>query len=157
MFAGFMFNHPIGGRFKNSPYFLINMDCLRCGEKILGKRKKKYCSSICRNRDKWSRKDKNKRLRAIKFREEIKKQGKCEICGWKEHPEILEFHHMKGEKKGRPFSHLITKPAFLKELKKCELICPNCHTYTHYIERKNNKNYNIPKYIQIQKMEKSIK
>ncbi len=100
------------------------------------------------NRAGWSRKDKAKRLRSIKFREEIKKQSKCTKCGWKKYPEILEFHHKKGEKKGRPFAHLLTKPAFEKELKKCDILCPNCHTYIHYLERKKNKDYNVPKYIQ---------
>jgi len=91
------------------------------------------------------RRDRTKRIKFAKIREDIKKKEKCKLCGWNKHPEILEFHHKGNEINGKPFAHILTKPAFKKELKKCNLLCPNCHTYLHYLQRKNDVKYNYPK------------
>jgi len=66
------------------------------------------------------------------------KLGKCcASCGWKEHPEILQFHHKKGEKKGFTIGNLklhkkISPEIMGTEIKKCILLCPNCHFLLHF-------------------------
>jgi len=70
------------------------------------------------------------------------KTGKCcEICGYKEYPEILQFHH-KGEKK-KSFdisTFRRKKPELLKtEIDKCILLCPNCHFWLHFKEKNKNQ------------------
>lgn len=74
------------------------------------------------------------------------KIGKCcDLCGWKEHPEILQFHHKEKKEKeftigNIPISNR-SSPNKLKliqkEIKKCILLCPNCHFLLYYKERKN--------------------
>jgi len=64
------------------------------------------------------------------------KKGKCcANCGWKEHPEILQFHHKDKEMKKFTIGNLsATKrrsPEFEAEVKKCILLCPNCHSLLH--------------------------
>ena len=62
----------------------------------------------------------------------IKKTLKCSICGedrwW-----VLDFHHTDPNKKEKHISHLIESPKKLQEeLKKCIVVCSNCHRDLHY-------------------------
>lgn len=59
-----------------------------------------------------------------------KKDKFCSICGYKEHTNILEFHHNSGNKEF-DVSSLIHFDLIEKEIKKCILICPNCHRWLH--------------------------
>lgn len=66
--------------------------------------------------------------------------GKCCICGFNSFVEALEFHHVDPSTKefGISQSNAATKAleSQLKELKKCILICSNCHKGIHagYLE-----------------------
>jgi len=68
------------------------------------------------------------------------KIGKCcEICGYKEYPEILQFHH-KTNKSFTISTSRFKKPELLKaEIEKCILICPNCHFWLHFKEARKKK------------------
>jgi len=84
----------------------------------------------------WQRKRRRewkKRLIDIK-----KKIGKCKYCWWDKKPEVLQFHHRDKSKKEFKFSvgNLGNKnwEKLLKEIEKCDLICPNCHFSLHYDE-----------------------
>ncbi len=74
-----------------------------------------------------------KKIRAINFL-----GGKCKKCGNND-VMVLEFHHLKdkdlniSKMKGSRWS-LIEK-----ELKKCILLCANCHSETHYINSRGCK------------------
>lgn len=61
--------------------------------------------------------------------------GKCCICGFNSFVEALEFHHIKPEGKefGITASNAVTKALDkqLVELKKCALVCANCHRGIH--------------------------
>ena len=48
------------------------------------------------------------------------KEQKCEDCGYKRYPEILEVHHKDHNKKNGDISNLL-------------ILCPNCHTIRHLI------------------------
>ena len=71
---------------------------------------------------------------------EFKKDKSCSSCGYKEHPEILEFHHLRD--KVSDISSLRGKVSMKKadiEMNKCILICPNCHRWLHWNEIINSK------------------
>jgi len=61
--------------------------------------------------------------------------GKCCICGFDKYPEALEFHHINPEEKefGLMEKGATTKALEkqLKELKKCIMVCSNCHKGIH--------------------------
>lgn len=76
-----------------------------------------------------------KKERRNKISEELKTMlgGKCNRCGYKKCLSALEFHHNKGKKEGH-LSNLIknsSKQKSLKEIKKCILLCANCHREVH--------------------------
>ena len=59
--------------------------------------------------------------------------GKCSKCNYNKCDQALDFHHNKGEKEGH-LSTLIknsSKEKVLKEIKKCILLCANCHREVH--------------------------
>jgi 5-methylcytosine-specific restriction endonuclease McrA len=61
--------------------------------------------------------------------------GKCSICGYNKCLGALDFHH-KGYKE-RAIGELIqnnNKSALIKEAKKCDLLCSNCHREKHYLD-----------------------
>ena len=61
--------------------------------------------------------------------------GRCCLCGFNSFTEALEFHHVNPKEKsfGIGASNAITKSleAQLEELKKCILVCANCHRGIH--------------------------
>jgi hypothetical protein len=64
--------------------------------------------------------------------------GKCMICGFDECLAALDFHHEKEERNGKNencIANLLrgTKwEKIEKELKKCILVCANCHRRIHW-------------------------
>ena len=84
-----------------------------------------------------------------KYREKIKeritkyklKKG-CKICSYNKCPDALEFHHLDKDKKifGISVQHFYYSwKKILKEIKKCILLCSNCHKELHYKLRNKNK------------------
>ncbi len=65
-----------------------------------------------------------------------KKDKGCSICGYKEYPEILQFHHNDRKQKsftiGKRFGKNIE--VIKREMEKCILLCPNCHAWLHFKE-----------------------
>jgi len=60
--------------------------------------------------------------------------GKCNICGYNKCEAALEFHHKTSNKEGN-IAHIIknrSKEKALKEIKKCILVCANCHRELHH-------------------------
>ena len=68
----------------------------------------------------------------------------CKKCG-ENHPATLEFHHKKGSEKGGAISYLADRGCSIKkileEMKKCEVLCSNCHQKLHHYERKANSKH----------------
>ena len=62
---------------------------------------------------------------------DYKKKLKCEKCGisGEEHPYILDFHHINGNKRFSIGKAGISYPKeeILKEIEKCIVVCANCH------------------------------
>ena len=55
--------------------------------------------------------------------------NKCQICGNQYPYDIYEFHHINSNEKETTISNSsnVTKNKLINEVKKCILVCPNCH------------------------------
>lgn len=73
-----------------------------------------------------------------------KKEKGCQICGYNEHPEILMVHHIKKKRRKKKENSFGAKHFGIlrmnEELKKCLILCPNCHYWIHYEDNKFNYN-----------------
>ena len=80
---------------------------------------------------------------------DYKKDKCCQMCGWNAHPEILEFHHIKRAMENLGVVHLaLGKRGIEKateEMKKCILLCPNCHTWHHKVHGKERFRHKLKK------------
>lgn len=71
-----------------------------------------------------------------KFKIEIKLQlgGKCSKCGYDKCLDALDFHHTNHADKEHEMGdllHTFSKAKALEEVKKCVLLCANCHREYH--------------------------
>lgn len=59
----------------------------------------------------------------------------CQICGYNKSINALEFHHLDPDQKDFTISKMRSNPKswlkITKELKKCILVCANCHREIH--------------------------
>lgn len=105
---------------------------------------RKYCYKCSPT---FSKKDKKSHVkRQIIFRQAMKQRGlellgnECQICGYKGSPASLEFHHINRKTKKYNFSDSYTSwETYKLEIKKCILMCSNCHAEVHWQE---NQIYN---------------
>ncbi len=75
-----------------------------------------------------------KRSRLKRKQQMIDMMGKeCQICGYKKTNSALEFHHINPENKDFNFNMACNLPLekIINELKKCILVCANCHREIH--------------------------
>ena len=64
---------------------------------------------------------------------------KCTKCGFS-HAAALDFHHVDPAEKEYSISALVSNKSFtkaMKEVKKCIVLCANCHRIHHHQEKKN--------------------
>ena len=87
------------------------------------------------SRNEYFRKRRQERMDYLR---QIRNNGCCAYCGWREHPEILNFHHLDSKTKEFGFSSVEVGNLSMKriqaEIDKCILLCPNCHQWLHYQE-----------------------
>ncbi|MBU0963113.1 MAG: HNH endonuclease [Nanoarchaeota archaeon] len=109
-----------------------------------------YARVYARNRppEKKAEIIKKNKERNLKYHKEAKefinnyKNGKsCQICGYKEHTEILQFHHKNPKNKLFRLAEIGTKKIQIikTEMEKCILLCPNCHSLLHLREKQKEK------------------
>jgi len=71
--------------------------------------------------------------------------GKCIQCGYDKNIKALVFHHKNPSEKlfGLSMNNLWSKPweIILKEFKKCDMYCHNCHTELHDKINLNDPNH----------------
>ena len=100
------------------------------------KQKKEYWEE---NKDRFIEKRKKYRDKVMDNFLSYKKGKSCTFCGYNKFPEILQFHHKDDNKlfnistMRRISDHNLLK----KEIEKCILLCPNCHSWLHYQETIN--------------------
>ncbi len=64
---------------------------------------------------------------------------KCTDCGIKSSKNnytIFDFHHLDPSKKDLKFSKTSSTEKFWNEIKKCIMLCSNCHRIRHFNERR---------------------
>ena len=103
------------------------MNCKRCSVELSG-RQTVFCSTRCKNQQAavdWRRKLKRKAVEYL--------GGKCSRCGYSRCISALTFHHRKPSEKEFSFGEIRWKSwdDMVKELKKCDLLCRNCHAEEH--------------------------
>ena len=88
--------------------------------------------------------EKNRKLRFYAWWKEYKKTLSCNRCP-ESHVACLDFHHIDPQDKEYTINKLIHKTAsrerVLKEVKKCEVLCANCHRKEHTKEDDNASSY----------------
>lgn len=102
---------------------------------IRAQRKLKELSPKSQAYKKWAERNKSYlRKQGVKWRSrhadrlDNLKQEPCFDCGLKYPPYVMDFDHVRGEKKfnvGHIRYHSLEK--LLEEISKCELVCSNCH------------------------------
>lgn len=68
--------------------------------------------------------------------------GKCARCGYDKIPRILHFHHLDDGVKDFNIGDMKGFSRKVEEIRKCELLCPNCHAETHELKHKEKRMVN---------------
>ena len=117
-----------------SPKRHLTKMCKTCSKPIRTSRT--FCSVACYPKKDRKIKDGYERIRS--FRTRMKQQavdymgGKCSSCGYDRCIQALEFHHLDADKKDFNISGKIRSwVALEEELKKCVMLCANCHREVH--------------------------
>ena len=112
----------------------MNIRCSRCKEvknrDDFFKRGKNSRQSICK---KCILDAQKKRWKARKIKAVNLLGGKCSICGYHRNYASLEFHHVDPSSKKGNWKRICKKEwySIISELKKCILLCRNCHSELH--------------------------
>ncbi len=88
----------------------------------------KKCDNQINNKIRTKR-NQERKLKAIRLL-----GGKCKKCGYNKCSAALEFHHKDPSKKEFEIKNAIEKYSWkrvIPELKKCILLCANCHREIH--------------------------
>ena len=108
--------------------------CKICNKTLKG-RQTHYCSIFCKNKAHQSYFSQKKR--GFQRKKEIIDTfgGKCTLCGYRKNFAALTFHHKDPKIKSFKLDvRSLSNRKFSKikdELKKCMLICHNCHAELH--------------------------
>lgn len=90
-----------------------------------------------KNKEKYMNNQYNRRLERAKWFFEFKKTLSCQDCG-EDHPACLQFHHLDPLQKEGNVSAFVaggySEEMIKKEIKKCEVLCSNCHLKKHWQE-----------------------
>lgn len=83
----------------------------------------------------WTKLRKKRRKELSVWFAEYKQTLKCKRCP-ETHPACLDFHHKDGSTKENTVSNLVisgaSKETILNEIKKCDVLCANCHRKHHF-------------------------
>lgn len=109
----------------------LSNNCKECNKNYLK-------SHYRKNKNKYRKRNKDRRLHLRELVSRFKRMKGCKFCGEKR-SWVLDFHHREGEDKDREVSKLITYdhasiPKLKKEIAKCDVLCANCHRDLHYKE-----------------------
>ena len=94
--------------------------------------RRKWWASLSPERKREKLDKANERAKAVRiWIANYKLKKGCQDCGYKKHHSALEFDHVKGKKKiNISFAKSINQAK--KEIKKCEVVCANCHRIRTY-------------------------
>jgi len=96
--------------------------------------KNKYASTAKAKKKGFTKRNKD-------YIQRVKRMSKCCKCGLDNKPYLLEFHHLEPSKKYKSVTNLQFNAYSMKvikdEIRKCVMICRNCHAEFHHLERQN--------------------
>jgi ribosomal protein S21 len=82
-----------------------------------------------------------------KFVARVKRLASCSCCGYDKCPDALEFHHVNPKPDDKSIG--VLRDSAIKrikeEMRKCVILCANCHREVHYNEPSLKKNFNNKK------------
>lgn len=77
-------------------------------------------------------KNKQRRILLITKSNTYKLSLGCSSCGYKKVASALEWHHTNDDKEFHPsYGLALSWDAYLEEVRKCTLLCANCHREVH--------------------------
>jgi len=89
------------------------------------------------NKEKLAERREQDKLEILNWFRRYKSTLHCEDCGIS-HPAVLQFHHRNKAEKKMAVSALVSRASSLKqitnEIKKCDVLCANCHAKRHWRE-----------------------
>lgn len=73
----------------------------------------------------------------------------CQYCGYKTHPSALEFHHLDPSTKKFSVRSAICRsiPTLKSEMRKCIILCANCHRELHFTGASKKNQNRIARFI----------
>lgn len=81
---------------------------------------------------------KKRKLKLKKWFQKYKEKLSCSNCG-ENHPSTIEFHHRFNDKE-KNVSLMVNDgysvSKIMKEVRKCDILCANCHRKVHYNPQK---------------------
>jgi len=89
----------------------------------------KYCSIQCKNKNAVISFRKRMKLKAVEYM-----GGSCQCCGYDRYEGALQFHHLDPNEKDFGISangRCRKWETIVEELKKCIMVCGNCHSEIH--------------------------
>lgn len=84
---------------------------------------------------------KQSQIRSIenkKWMNNLKIEQGCACCGYREHPEGLDFDHLYDKKFNIGRGGTLSRKRLEKEIKKCQILCGTCH----HIKTRNESKFN---------------
>ena len=120
--------------------------CQRESSSIKRKKRVSKCLELGLPIPKWCKRKRCSREERIKYRDklhEIKLKSGCVGCGFNKHPAALQFDHLPGHVKLFGISSAINKSWYKveAEIKKCEVVCANCHAIRTYNRSESSYGY----------------
>jgi len=115
------------------------MKCIICKNKLSGKQSK-FCSKKCKNSfyNSTIQSYTNQRIKGFERKKQLVKEfgNKCSKCSYAKNYTALEFHHIDPTLKSFVLDmRSLSNRSMIKikeEVKKCILVCSNCHQEIHY-------------------------
>lgn len=109
--------------------------------KDLEKRRQSQRDHYYRNKEQYLKRNRERKKRLKKEWLEFKKSLSCEMCG-EDHISTFDFHHIEKHPDNRAVNRLVSDYNFkeaYQEIKKCMVLCANCHRKHHHNERLKKK------------------
>ena len=94
-------------------------------------------AGYARNKEQRQKREREKKAAAKQKWRDFKSTLSCVQCG-QNHPATLDFHHIERHPDNRKVKKLLTNKAYkqvMEEIKKCVVLCANCHRKGHWYER----------------------
>jgi transcription elongation factor Elf1 len=104
-------------------------------EKLKEYKRQHYIKNKDKYREASIRSKKNTKPKKREFVSRYKLKCGCRLCGYNDSATALEFHHIDPSEKDSAISRLISGnwglKTIKKEIRKCVVLCANCHRTVH--------------------------